>query len=91
MLLDNLPPDHMLGYKIYSIRSPIERNILLKKFKCNRIILNGIYIFRRGPKKLFSGDIPKISNEKKNLCPNHLTCIAYDNFFYQKTRHQIGL
>jgi hypothetical protein len=67
MLLDNLPPDHTLGYKIYSIRNPIEPNILLTKFKCNRIILNGIRIFRRGPRKLFSGDIPKISDEKKNF------------------------
>jgi hypothetical protein len=84
MHLDNLPPDHTLGHKIYSIRSLIERNIGLKKFKCNRIILNGIRNFHRGPRKLFSEDIPKISNKKKNVCPNDLTCIARDNFFYQK-------
>jgi hypothetical protein len=67
MLLNNLPPDHTLGHKIYNIRSPIERNIKLKKFKSNRIIFNGIRIFRKGPRKLFSGDIPKISDEKKNF------------------------
>jgi hypothetical protein len=37
----------------------------LKNFKCNRIILNGISIFRRGPRKPFFGDIPEISDEKK--------------------------
>jgi hypothetical protein len=45
----------------------MKRNILLKKFKCSQIILNGIHIFCRGPRKLFSGDIPNISDEKKNF------------------------
>jgi hypothetical protein len=35
----------------------------------------------QGPRKLFFGDIPKISDEKKKLCPNHLTCIARGSFF----------
>jgi hypothetical protein len=42
-----------------------KRNIGLKKFKYNQIILNGISIFQRGPRKPFSGDIPEISDEKK--------------------------
>jgi hypothetical protein len=47
--------------------------------------------FCRGPRKLFSRDIPKISDEKKKLCPNHLTCISRDNFFLPKTGQQTGL
>jgi hypothetical protein len=48
---------------MFSIRSLL--NVISDlKFKCNRIILNGINI-QRGPRKPVSDDISEISDEKK--------------------------